>query len=63
MGFSELIDKVLTTLQALLSSTFFQTLPELVMPLKGHSLSLRSCPPTWSVPFKGLGTNMSVETT
>ena len=28
---------------------FFQTLPELVTPLKGHS-SPRSCPPTLSAP-------------
>ena len=41
------------TLQALLSGTFLQTLPDLVMPLKGHSLSPRSCPQT--------GTNMTVE--
>ena len=34
-----------TTLQALLSGTLLQTLPDLVMPLKGHSLSPRSCPP------------------
>ena len=27
---------------------FLQTLPELVTPLKGHSLSPRSCPPTVS---------------
>ena len=33
------------TLQASLSGTFLQTLPELVTPLKGHSLSSRSCPP------------------
>ena len=26
--------------------TFLQTLPDLVTPLKGHSLSPRSCPPT-----------------
>ena len=38
------------TLQAPLSGTFLQTLPDLVTPLKGHSLSPRSCPPTWSAP-------------
>ena len=38
------------TLQASLSSTFLQTLPDLVMSLKGHSLSLHSCPAMRSVP-------------
>ena len=38
------------TLRASLSGTFLQTLPDLVTPLKGHSLSPRSCPATWSVP-------------
>ena len=38
------------TLRASLSGTFLQTLPELVTPLKGHSLSPRSCPPTRSAP-------------
>ena len=37
------------TLRASLSGTFLQTLPELVTPLKGHSLSPRSCLPTRSV--------------
>ena len=46
-----------TTLRASLSGTFLQTLPDLVTPLKGHSLSLRSCPPTLSAPSKGLGTD------
>ena len=36
------------TLQASLSGTFLQTLPDLVTPLKGHSLSPRSCPATRS---------------
>ena len=36
---------VCTTLRTSLFGTFLQTLPELVMPLKGHSLSPRSCPP------------------
>ena len=36
------------TLRASLSGTFLQTLPDLVTPLKGHSLSPRSCPPTRS---------------
>ena len=43
------------TLRASLSSTFLQTLPDLVTPLKGHSLSPRSCPPTWSAPFEMFG--------
>ena len=33
----------LNTLQAPLSGTFLQTLPELVMPQKGHALSLYTC--------------------
>ena len=43
------------TLPASLSGTFLQTLPDLVTPLKGHSSSLRSFPPTWSVPSKRSG--------
>ena len=50
-----------STLRASLSGTFLQTpsiafrhlpptLPDLVTPLKGHSLSLRSCTPTRSAP-------------
>ena len=46
---------VLITLRASLSGTFLQTLPDLVTPLKGHSLSLRSCPPTQSAPSEGFG--------
>ena len=42
------IFKATLTLRAPLSGTFLQTLPDLVTPLKGHSLSSRSCPPTWS---------------
>ena len=38
------------TLRAPLSGTFLQTLPDLDTPLKGHSLSPRSCPPTRSAP-------------
>ena len=38
------------TLRASLSGTFFQTLPDLVTLLKGHSLFPRSCPPTRSAP-------------
>ena len=40
----------LVTLRASLSGTFLQTLPDLVTPLKGYSLSPRSCPPTRSAP-------------
>ena len=36
------------TLRAPLSGTFLQTLPDLVTPLKGHSLSPRICPATRS---------------
>ena len=49
------IVRVYSTLQAPLSGTFFQTLPDLVTSLKGHSLSPRNP--------KGSGTNMTVETT
>ena len=44
-----------TTLQALLSSTFLQTLPYLVTPLKGHSLSPHSCPAMQSAPSERFG--------
>ena len=39
------------------SGTFFQTLPDLVTPLKGnaYNLSPRSCPPTRSAPSERLG--------
>ena len=43
------------TLRASLSGTFLQPLPELVMLLKGHSLSPRSCPPTLSAPSERSG--------
>ena len=38
-----------------LSGTFLQTLPYLVTPLKGHSLSPRSCPATRSAPSERFG--------
>ena len=38
-----------------LSGTFLQTLPDLVTPLKGHSLSQRSCPAMQSAPSERLG--------
>ena len=47
--------RVLITLRASLSDTFLQTLKDLVTPLKGHSLSPRSCPPTWSAPSERFG--------
>ena len=46
---------VFITLWASLSGTFLQTLPDLAMPLKGHSLSPRSCPPTLSAPSERFG--------
>ena len=46
---------VLTTLRVSLSGTFLQTLPELVTPLKGHSLSPCSCPATRSAPSERFG--------
>ena len=48
-------DSLSTTLQASLSGTFLQTLPDLVLPLKGHSLSPRSCPPLQSAPCEKFG--------
>ena len=47
--------RVLITLRAPLSGTFIQTLPDLVTPLKGHSLTPRSCPPTRSAPSERFG--------
>ena len=46
---------VSTTLRAPLSGTFLQTLPDLVMPQKGPSLSPRSCPLTRSAPSERFG--------
>ena len=43
------------TLRASLSGTFLQTLPEVVPPLTGHSLSPRSCPPTLVAPSERFG--------
>ena len=43
------------TLRAPLSGTFLQTLPDFVTPLKGHSLSPCSCPPTRSAPSQRFG--------
>ena len=55
---------VLGTLRASLSGTFLQTLPDLVTPLKGHSLSPRTAVHRRGQrPLKGLGTNMTVEAT
>ena len=52
------------TLQASLSSTFFQTLPEQVMPLKGNSLSLCTAVNQRNQhPPKDLGVNKTVEAT
>ena len=42
-------------LWALLSGIFLQILQDLVMLLKGHSLSPHTCPPTQSVPSKRFG--------
>ena len=39
-------------LRASFSGIFLQTLPELVTPLKGHSLSPCSCPPTRSAALR-----------
>ena len=44
-----------TTLRAPLSGTFLQTLPDLVTPLKGHSLSSRCFSPTPSAPSERFG--------
>ena len=52
---SPFLDLPRPTLQASLSGTFLQTLPDLVTPLKGHSLSPRSCPPTRSPPSERFG--------
>ena len=46
---------IYSTLPASLSGTVLQTLPELVAPLKGHSLSPRSCPLTLSAPSERFG--------
>ena len=43
------------TLRASLCDTLLQTVTELVMPLKEHSLSPRSCPPTRSAPSERFG--------
>ena len=47
--------RVYVTFRASLSGTFLQTLPDLVTPLKGHSLSPRSCPATRSAPSERFG--------
>ena len=46
---------VACTLRASLSATLLQTVPDLVTPLKGHSLSPRSCPATRSAPSERFG--------
>ena len=50
------------TLRASLSGTFLQTLPELVMPLKGHSYLHAAVHRCGQSPPKELGTNKTVET-
>ena len=55
---SSTLVSIFIPLRTSLSGTSFQTLPELVMPLKGHSflsLSLCSCLPTLSVPSQRFG--------
>ena len=47
--------KLYITLRASLSGTFLQTLLDLVTPLKGHSLSPRSCPLIRSAPSERFG--------
>ena len=49
------------TLPASFSGTFLQTLPDLVTPLKRHSLSPRCYPLTRSAPSESFATNMTVE--
>ena len=49
------IYRSMVTIRASLSGTFLQTLPDLVTPLKGDSLSPRSCPPTRSAPSERFG--------
>ena len=44
-----------STFRASLSGTFLQTLPDLATPLKGHSVSPRSCPQTRSAPSERFG--------
>ena len=48
-------DYIGPTLRAPLSGTFLQTLPDLVTPLKRHSLSPRSCPATRSAASERFG--------
>ena len=58
-----LVAKWLPILQALLSLTFLQTLPELVTPLKGHMLYLRAsahAPMLWQRRPKGLGMDLYI---
>ena len=45
----------LSTIRPSLSGTFLQSLPDLITPLKGHSVSPRSCPPTRSAPSERFG--------
>ena len=51
------------TLWASLSGTFLQTLPDLVTPLKGHSLSRAAVHCRGQRPPKGSGTDKTVEAT
>ena len=44
-----------STLRASLSGTFLRTLPDLVTPLEGYSLSTRSCQPTRSASSEKFG--------
>ena len=56
----------LSTLRASLSGTFLQTLPDLVTPLKGHSIFISaqlSMQRRGQRPPKGSGTNMTVDAT
>ena len=60
---TEVVHTQLSTLRASLSGTFLQTLPDVVMPLKG-TLHLRAAVQRRGQrPPKGSGTNMTVEAT
>ena len=68
LGRYEVASTVLSvpTLRASLSGTFLQTLPDLVTPLKGHSIFISaqlSMQRRGQRPPKGSGTNMTVEAT
>ena len=63
ISFSSVVSSFHPTLRASPSGTFLQTLPDLVTPLKGHSVSAQAVQRRGQRPPKGSGTNVTAKAT